>query len=600
MMRNWFRNPRDVILVPIVLTLALVIACGTAAPEQPAAEQPAAQPTAAQQEAPKDSVAAPTAVPKADAAPQDAVKPAGTLNSGLKELGLYFGHPLLSVNPSQAINLTPPLGEGPMLLDINAETKGWLLESWSISEDFTTWTLNLRQGVQFHKGYGEMTAEDVVWSYVEGWAQNSPHARYQSFQDFWVNPEGSVKTPDPYTIVVNTGSPTNVALMQDLWMVPTGAAHWVASKRQTDEIGVEEANRNPALTGPWEMVEHGTGQWRMEAVEDHWRQTPYFDELIFWEVPEESSRVAGFQTGRLDTFQMNFDSIPAVEAVPGAKIMSVPYGADYTLTFYGNHHVEALAGEPTAAYDPDLPWVSGNPDTDSDEWQRAVKVRQAMIMAIDREAILETILAGHGRLGILRAWALHEDRWGDRRWEYDQKRAKELLAEADYAEGFNITLTPAIRGAAAELEICEAVASMWGDIGIDVKFQRIPYGTLRPQVVANTYQGATCHPTSFRTVPGPAYSNYTQGFSSFDLGATHPFIEERYPRLVASTDDEGREKLEEELGHFMFDNALTGIALFVGEVVWPVGPRIEEWTQNVRIKQLRTINGYEYIQHRQK
>ena len=173
----------------------------------------------------------------------------------------------------------------------------------------------------------------------------------------------------------------------------------------------------------------------------------------------------------------------------------------------------------------------------------------------------------------------------------------ELLAEAGYPEGFNITLTPAVRGAAAELEICEVVASMWGDIGIDVKFQRIPYGTLRPQVVAKTYNGATCHPTSFRTVPGPAFSNYST-FSSFTLGATHPFIEERYPPLVASTDDKERERREEELGYFMFDNALTGIALFVGEVVWPVGPRIEEWTQDVRIKQLRTINGYEFIQHR--
>ena len=84
----------------------------------------------------------------------------------------------------------------------------------------------------------------------------------------------------------------------------------------------------------------------MRAVRDHWKQTPYFDELIFWEIPEESSRIAGFQTNNLDTFLMAFDSIPLVEDMEGTQFVSVPGVLDYGLLFYGNYLLQAEAGEP--------------------------------------------------------------------------------------------------------------------------------------------------------------------------------------------------------------------------------------------------------------
>ena len=74
-------------------------------------------------------------------------------------------------------------------------------------------------------------------------------------------------------------------------MIPAGASTFIASKKQTDKLGVEAASEQIAGTGPWEIVDHRTTEfWRMEAVEDHWRQTPYFAELVFWEIPEESAR----------------------------------------------------------------------------------------------------------------------------------------------------------------------------------------------------------------------------------------------------------------------------------------------------------------------
>ncbi len=74
------------------------------------------------------------------------------------------------------------------------------------------------------------------------------------------------------------------------------------------------------------------------------------------------------------------------------------------------------------------------------------------------------------------------------------------MAEAGYPDGFDITLTPSLRGAPAEVEACSAIAQMWGDIGLNVKLQSLPYSTLRPTMVARTYQGATCHAAGARIV----------------------------------------------------------------------------------------------------
>jgi peptide/nickel transport system substrate-binding protein len=586
-------------LISLVLTLTFIIACGAAAPEQETS------PTSAPGVSPVDATQpTATSLPVAEAttapAAPEVVKPAGTLNVGQKELGSYDGHPKLVVNPALFVSQTIPLGEGLVYSDINREIQPWLAESWSISEDFTTWTFKLRRGVQFHKGYGEMTSEDVAWSYVEGWANNEKHVRYADFNSFWKAEGDSVTTPDDYTVVVNTGTPLAEAVVLENWgLTPGGSANWVASKRQSDEMGEEAASKSPALTGSWEFAEERPAQyWKMRAVENHWKQTPYFAELVFQEIPEESSRIAGFQTGNLDTFLMAFDTIPLVEEVPGAQLLSIPGAIETGVQFYGNYLVQAEAGEAPDAYDSELPWVSASSDVNSPEWDQARKARQALSIAIDRQVLVDTLLGGFGRPTVMRFWSNHEYQLEGRQWEFNPDRAQELLAEAGYPDGFRITLTPSLRGAPAEVEACEAIATMWGDIGVDVNFQRIPYETLRPQIVGKTYAGATCHATGMRVVTVGAQPQLTTE-ASFNHGATHPWLEEQMPKIAGAVDPQDLDRFEGELGKWLFDHALTNIGLYAIDVVWPVGPRIEEWTEQVKTKDMRNINGYEFIRPRQ-
>ncbi len=319
------------LLIPItvVLALAFIIACGTSAPDpadSPSANAPAVkdQPVvkkdspkdqpAVKKDAPKDQPSgAPVAKAQPTEAPAMAMKPEGTINVGLKEMGPFFIHPAIMTNPQVFVQSTLPIGEGLLWQDLDRNPQGLLAHSWSISDDFLTWTFNLNKGVQFHKGYGEMTGDDVVYS-MRGFA-TSKHPRAGQIEKFWADRPGS-SVPDPYTVVVNTGEPV-VDLIAIGWhQTPGGASTFIVSKKQSDEIGIEAAKVDIAATGPWEIAEHKTAEfWRMEAVEDHWRQTPAFAELIVWEIPEESSRIAGFQTGTLDTLLMSLETISLVDKI---------------------------------------------------------------------------------------------------------------------------------------------------------------------------------------------------------------------------------------------------------------------------------------------
>ena len=170
------------------------------------------------------------------------------------------------------------------------------------------------------------------------------------------------------------------------------------------------------------------------------------------------------------------------------------------MNFYGNFYLGVATDEEQPGYDSDLPWVSSNSDLDSTEWIRAQKVREAMSLAIDREGIINTLLLGFAKPAMLESYTGNEDVLPPGlEWKFDRDRDTELLVEADYADGFTATLTTALRGAPAEVAVCEAVAGMLDAIGINVQFQNFSYSTLRPTIVGRTYNGMTCHGIPIRT-----------------------------------------------------------------------------------------------------
>jgi peptide/nickel transport system substrate-binding protein len=527
-----------------------------------------------------------------------AAQPEGTLNVGYKELGLFSTNPKLT--PGQVMLFVGSVvSESLLYRDVEGNYLPKLVKDWSVSEDSLVWTLNLREGVQFHHGYGEMTADDVIWSMQEYGAEGSISPRASHLKRLWENPGGWVRAVDDHTIELHTGE---LHFDMLLWMSVPYAGN-IFSKKQVDEQGEEAASVQGAGTGPWEMAEARPQEfWRMRAVEDHWRKTPNFAELVFHEISEESTRLANFQTGNLDVFNVvGLDSLPAVQEMPEVKFMRVEGGATEHLGIFGAFYVGLGTEDQRPGYDPNLPWVSADPDPSSEEWAKATKVRQAMAISIDRQLIVDELLHGEGKPLVLWGWEsqIHRLPPEYRQWEYDPEKARRLLEEAGYpGGGFEITLTPSIRGVPAEVEACEAVATMWEEIGIKVKVQKIPYASLSPQIRARDYQGANCHGTGGRSDPLSLLLVLTTLHASFTVGFEHPYMEEQIAKALHIVDADERYEVMVDVAKFTYDNVVE-MGLYSVNQIWPLGPRIDTWQEHFEYGDKRVLSGLEHAPHRQ-
>ena len=595
--RNYIRHwPQALVL----LIVALLVACGSSATATPSPSDSGPTPTTAA----TASSSTPTAAVEGTDAPPAMVVPSGTINMGQKETGIFEAHPSKSSSPRIQFT-SSSVGEGLITTNRDLSAGPMLAASWSVSDDFLTWTWKFQEGVMFHKGYGEMTAEDVLYSYIQ-WNAGALHARSGIMGEYFGGEDGtfggrenaSVEIIDDHTMKVNTGVPWVPAQVFEFMRNGGGSSSWVVSKKQSEEIGIDAASKDIAATGPWQIEKHASGEfWKMSAVQDHWRKTPEFAELIYWSIPEESARVAGFQTGQLDSFDMAFDSLSVVEAVDGAVVVGWPNAGQAGLNFYGQTYGLDRDGNEYEFFDPSQAWVSSDADTSSEAWANAVMVRKAMNIAIDREAIVDELLAGFGKPQSVRDWMGHEERANpDWVYEFNPELARQMLADAGYPDGFSVTLTPAIRGAPAEVEACEAVAQYWEDIGIDVKLQNIPYATIRPELITRKYQGVTCHTVGVRLSPIIGASNYVVK-STFSYGSHHPWIEEHVSAATVEVDPVKIQQAEREIYDWIFDNSFAA-SLYTHDGIWPVGPRLDPDWSPTDFSEVRTAVAFEYTKHR--
>ena len=606
--------------ISIIPSLVLLVACGTSetstsAPTEPAAPASTTAPTSppaatAAPAAPQTTTAAPTGQPAraADPTPVPTAKPAptpvpttaetkgpeGTLNTGFKEVNPFAAHPSLS-STIQAQFVGSGIGETPVSQDVNDVFQAELFSDWEVAEDGLTWTFKVRQGVPFHKGYGDMTAEDIVWYFEEFGSPESLNGHARHVRRLLLDAEGNpIKALDDHTLEASTSVPHFDMLLR-LGRPNIGA---ITSKKQAEELGDEEAAQDGAATGPWEILEHLSGSyWRMNAVEGHWRKTPEFAELYFYNIPEESTRVANFQTGKLDTMQMALDSKPVIDQVPDIEYMRVAFGGTLQVALgLGNFHVPGLD---RPSWDPNLPWVSASHDINSEEWERARKVRLAMAMAINRQLIVATLLRGIGQPLALWGWEANMHRLPDdmQEREYNPDKARQLLAEAGYPDGFEITLTPDIRDIPSEVEACEAVAVMWEDIGISTQVNRVPYAAVAPIYRAREYTGANCHGTAGVSDPMNLLGNASNSNASGIIGFEHPVLDELLERASGLVDDEARYEVAVEAARFIWDNVVDE-ALYSVDILWPLSAKVQDWGQHLEHGDRRYLTGTEYAKHR--
>ena len=603
-----------------IVALLVAISCGaseeaapaateapqaTAMPQATAAPQPTAAPQQAATAAP---TAAPTTAPAATEAPSGAAPamaaPEGTLNIAFKELFAFGNAPRLTES-AVLVFVGSASGEPLIKLNIDREMVPQLATEWTVDDSGSVWTIKLRDDVEFHQDWGMMTADDVIFTMNEYTADDSITSWLGTLQRLFAAEGGGPTKVDDHTVSVDTVTPQ----FDFLYTLVLPELIQTVSKKNYEAEGQDVATHQGIGTGPWEFVESSTREyWRFSAVEDHYRKTPHFAELVLWDIPEEATRVANFETGQLDSFLMSFDSKPRLDSIPGIRYMSVPNGSTAHIGLHPNHYVgmgepdfaERRPGAAGCLDEGSCPWVSPNPDINSPEWDRARKVREAMLISIDRQEIVDTLLSGEGAPQSLWAW---ENRQAEllpeyREWEFNPDRARALLEETGYGDGFDIEVTASIRGVAAEAESCEAVAEYWEDIGIRTNINRVPYLSIGPRIQAREYVGLSCHGTGGRIDPATIYSVIYSSESGWSGGFDHPIMDELLDQMFAIGDDEGHWRIMNEMAAFIYENALDS-GFYSVNVLWPLSDRVESWRDDLQQGDTRSLGSYEFTKHRE-
>src|SRR2546426_767232 len=172
-----------------------------------------------------------------------------------------------------------------------AEVEPDLAESWTLSSDGTVWTFKLKRGVQFHKGFGELRAEDVKFSF-ERQIKKAPGTRYGVNLDVIK----SIEAVDPHTVQIALKSFDPIFLLR---MVGYQQGY-IISKKAAEKYG-EQFKWNPVGTGPFYFDRHSPREKVvLKAFDKFHGGRPQIDEINYFDVPEDATKLIGLEKGTFD------------------------------------------------------------------------------------------------------------------------------------------------------------------------------------------------------------------------------------------------------------------------------------------------------------
>ena len=495
-------------------------------------------------------------------APGEAARPEGTLTVAVATFGnerwlphLYVGAEDVVLKPlyESLLNRDPKTGE---LIPM-------LAERWTVADGGRTWRFHLRKGVQFHGGRGEFTAEDVKFTFASIAREGSANSLAPEFRAIT-----SMEIEDRHTIAVRFDKPS-VAFGNKVTQGLFASVAFINSRRHVESAGEEGAERQPIATGPWRFVEHVRGDRIVyEAVENHWRAVPHFKRLVFLKVPEPATRMAMLRAGSVDVIEIGGEYVDELKKV-GVRTLVMP-NVSWVYVILGGQ----WPTKPT--YDSTVPWAL--PDAD-----RARKVRLALNLAVDKQAIMRQVLGGLG--SVVGSWHVFPtDPWNTealmKPYPYDPARAKALLADAGYPRGFEVTMNlTAWPGRGYLPDLGEAVATYWEKVGIRVKRRPLDRAVFAADFRARAYSGVALAYASPVVGPEPwdilMRISHTKG--AVQLFFEHPKLDEFLDRLATQPSYGERVRImRDEMGPWLYDY-VPGVAIGATHAIAGVGPKVGEW-----------------------
>ena len=542
MLYRAFRKPGSLLLIPLLLVLIIAVACGedatatpqpTVTPTTPAATPttPAATPTPTPSPVP---TATPTPEPQPVVGRVVIARPVPLRESTMPWLSTEI---LEYVRPMYEALITTDLETGKHVPELAAK--------WEMAADGRSWTLDLQEGVPWHGDWGEFTASDVQHMMERLISDDSSSSDVAFWRGQLEGGADDVQVVNDYRVVFKT---KDVQPDLELYLAAQFGNLLVSSRRQWDEQGTDMLSQ-AAGTGPYRLIKYEPAVFTLfEKVEDHWRHTAEFGELKILFVDEVSTRLAQLLAGEAHLTVLPKDLQDEALAAGMARTTGLFPKTPWVLFWGGLYFADDKA-------DLSMPWTD-------------IKVREALNRAVDSEEVLETIFRGRGELSgpwtftpQMQGW---DPSWVERRKEmyaFDPERAMELLAEAGYPNGFDITIYNYPYRHPELAQYMEATAQYWQAIGVNATIQDVDYAVVRPKLVGRELDGMMGWGPAFG--PNP-HSRIAQshtiagGFSQFD----HPFIEERIEALKTIMDPNERDRIQREMGEFFFNQYSEVLGFF--------------------------------------
>jgi peptide/nickel transport system substrate-binding protein len=408
-----------------------------------------------------------------------------------------------------------------------------LAESWEATDD-NTWVFNLRDDVEFPNGE-PLNAEAVQWN-IERVVDPEFDSRIRG----WFDPVTEVNAPDEYTVEIVTDEPYPT-LPDQFSMFFLLAPEWTEENDPaTDAMG----------TGPYNLVERvRDDRLVLEAKDDYWGEAPPFQRVIFRPVPEASGRVSGLLAG-------DYDIITAVPPDDFDRIND-------------NEGTQAIGVASTRTKMVKF--------TATEEPLNDPLVRQALNYAVDKEVLIETFLPDMG-VEPSKCQILTENYTGYNPnlepYPYDPDRARELLEEAGYPDGFELDFDVPTGTYLRGEEIAQAVVGQLEQVGVRVQINEMPFSVFMDKYIEEQNPGQLQYLTwAWPTIDAGGILGLLQEDSAYSF-----YENDEFNRLLAeaqtTVDPDEREEIFHEITQLLCEEPPC-IYLFPQPATFGMSSRVE-------------------------
>lgn len=448
--------------------------------------------------------------------------------------------------------------EGLVREDENGEIVPLLATDWTVSEDGMTYTFNLKPDVKFSDGT-PVTGEDWIWSLER--ARDNPTSNSRTMASNIV----SIEAPDDTTLIIHLDSPVASFL--------ANCCKWnmvVKSKAHYEAVGEEGFLTQPLGTGPYAVAEWERGQYiRCVANEYyHVEGQPYTKNLLYKIITDDNTRLLQLQSGDIDIMGQ----------VPVNMMSQIESDSNLVGTSFTGSQIRYLV------------------INCADEVTGIQEVRDALNYATDKQAIVDMVVSGYGSPVVSYVSGIHGDLYNPNLEERGQdiERARELLAEAGFPDGVDLTINIASGNTVYE-NIATVLQSQWAEAGINLEIVPLESGTLVDNLGTFNYQLTILQWTDSTPDPSDisAYEcRYSDSFQWYS-GVQDQAIEDLYMSTIAETDPEVRAQLYWDLQELVYERSNI-IPLYQADWTYGYSSKIEGLNvtpfNKINVAELRKVN----------